>query len=563
MKKSVFNLVFFLVSVMLFSCSKEDSETNQINENGGQISRYQVVTVDVGSIALTDNYYAGTFVGNPIQLVKTTEHELAFYVPETTPLGAAELVITSLNNAKVKYEVTDVVLTQSVEQTLAPLETNFVTYGNQLTTSPEDIPFVQNHNSMLTYYNGLSDSEKAEVAKFYKANKSIIDAVYNTDYSNIQGRSAQNDIDAPENRALVRRFKASLLVGILGATVAVAGPSNIIQPIAIGVAIAGVSSALDYHFQLIDRNLNIIQIKVNAILGINDRSANTQLTLTDNVTSTLPFAVNARPIQEVDSGSQQEYMKLYFTTRNRLNNLITDANDAILWVNENIPLVSFNTIPLAVSSSSATPASAQVDSQIMQNFNFSLSHPNLSLETASLQSDGQLNLKIKFIGNPTTTPISSTLDYSYSDDFSIFSGSFPIVVNGEADIEKVEFQFDNTAYNANLNTKSNIMCNGSGNDFYRFRNSGNQWHLTFYLPHFHTNPIGATFLLNDGTDYCSNGYGRIFFRTWDENDVETNWWPQNVSLTKTGANSFSFTGTLILYGGTEVKPISGTGIIKP
>jgi hypothetical protein len=46
-----------------------------------------------------------------------------------------------------------------------------------------------------------------------------------------------------------------------------------------------------------------------------------------------------------------------------------------------------------------------------------------------LQSDGQLNLKVKFVGNPTATTINSTLNYTYNDDFSSFSGSFPIEVN--------------------------------------------------------------------------------------------------------------------------------------
>lgn len=287
---------------------------------------------------------------------------MVFYVPETTPIGATELHINSLNNAKINYEVKDVILTQSVDETLAPLETNFENYGNQLSTASQDIPFVQNHSTMMSYYNGLSIEEKSEVAKFYKVNKTIIDAVYNTDYSTIQGRN----IDMQENRALVLRFKAALAVGMIGSAVAIAEPSNIIRPIAIGVAIAGISAAVDYHFELIDRNINIIEMKINALTGTNNRNTNSQLSLTENVATTLPFNVNVRPIQETDSNSQQEYMKLYFATKNRLNELISNINTAILWVNNAIPFVSFDTLPLAQVSSSANPVTADVDSQIMQ-----------------------------------------------------------------------------------------------------------------------------------------------------------------------------------------------------
>lgn len=424
MKKLLLSITIIIFSTFLFSCSKDDTASDSIDENGGQIYRYQVVTIDVGSTSLTNNVYLGTLAGTTVELTKVADHELVFYVPETTPIGATELHINSLNNAKINYEVKDVILTQSVDETLAPLETNFENYGNQLSTASQDIPFVQNHSTMMSYYNGLSIEEKSEVAKFYKVNKTIIDAVYNTDYSTIQGRN----IDMQENRALVLRFKAALAVGMIGSAVAIAEPSNIIRPIAIGVAIAGISAAVDYHFELIDRNINIIEMKINALTGTNNRNTNSQLSLTENVATTLPFNVNVRPIQETDSNSQQEYMKLYFATKNRLNELISNINEAILWVNNAIPFVSFDTLPLAQVSSSANPVTADVTSQIMQKINFSISHPNLYLETATLQSNGQLNLKVKFVGNPTTN-ISSTLNYTYSDDFSRFSGSFPIVVN--------------------------------------------------------------------------------------------------------------------------------------
>lgn len=428
MKKLLLSITIIIFSTFLFSCSKDDTATDSIDENGGQIYRYQVVTINVGSTSLTNNVYLGTLAGTTVELTKVADHELVFYVPETTPIGATELHINSLNNAKINYEVKDVILTQSVDETLAPLETNFENYGNQLSTASQDIPFVQNHSTMMSYYNGLSIEEKSEVAKFYKVNKTIIDAVYNTDYSTIQGRN----IDMQENRALVLRFKAALAVGMIGSAVAVAEPSNIIRPIAIGVAIAGISAAVDYHFELIDRNINIIEMKINALTGTNNRNTNSQLSLTENVATTLPFNVNVRPIQETDSNSQQEYMKLYFATKNRLNELISNINEAILWVNNAIPFVSFDTLPLAQVSSSANPVTADVDSQIMQKINFNISHPNLSLETATLQSNGQLNLKVKFVGNPTATSISSTLNYTYNDDFSSFSGSFPIEVSEEA-----------------------------------------------------------------------------------------------------------------------------------
>jgi len=135
---------------------------------------------------------------------------------------------------------------------------------------------------------------------------------------------------------------------------------------------------------------------------------------------------------------------------------------SILWVNNAIPFVSFDTLPLAQVSSSANPVTADVTSQIMQKINFNISHSNLSLETATLQNNGQLNLKVKFVGNPTATSISSTLNYTYNDDFSSFSGSFPIEVN----IDTSTFLVGNwnlIEYNGIVPNQNNIIYNSLQN----------------------------------------------------------------------------------------------------
>jgi hypothetical protein len=58
-----------------------------------------------------------------------------------------------------------------------------------------------------------------------------------------------------------------------------------------------------------------------------------------------------------------------------------------------------------------------------------------------LQSDGQLNLNIKITGAPVSLPVESFLNYSYSDDFSTFSGKLPIKVT--KDFVLAGMSFDN------------------------------------------------------------------------------------------------------------------------
>ena len=58
MKTIKFLLV--LAGMTFISCSKEDSET-LTGENGGQISRFQLVTVDFGSNTIPNDTYTRTY----------------------------------------------------------------------------------------------------------------------------------------------------------------------------------------------------------------------------------------------------------------------------------------------------------------------------------------------------------------------------------------------------------------------------------------------------------------------------------------------------------------------
>ena len=430
--------ILLLIAGMIFiSCSKEDSET-LTGENGGQISRFQLVTVDFGSNTVPNDTYEGTFNNEPITLSKIEDNKLLFYVKETTPLGQTQLSIPSLNNTKIIYEVVEATLTQSPEATLQPLMDYQAQYGTTLTNTPEDAPFLQNHNSFSQYFANLSGEDHIKAAKFYKTNKTIFDAVFNTNYDAIQGRAAnqtQADFDFQLYRSLILRHKIAVLVTVGAGTFAATPPYDPIETsLASLVALAGIKKSSDFHKQIIDDVFRVVQVKLNNELGLNNRMANAPiaaLTLTDNQATTLPFAVNAKNFSNTDSNVQKEFVQTYFTAKNKLNGFINQLNTAINWINNNVPLLTLSTITTVEVPATAPLNSFDTNAQVMQRFTFSLNHPNLSLVNATLQSDGQLNLKVKFVGNPTATSISSTLNYTYNDDFSSFSGSFPIEVSEE------------------------------------------------------------------------------------------------------------------------------------
>jgi hypothetical protein len=439
MKKIFLTFAFLFLGILLITCSKEDSEQPLTGENGGQISRFQLVTIDFGSNTVPNDTYEGTFNNEPITLSKIEDNKLLFYVNESTPLGQTQLLIPALNNTKITYEVVEATLTQSPEATLQPLMDYQAQHGATLTNAPEDAPFLQNHNAFTQYFADLSDDDRIKAAKFYNTNKVIFDAVYTTNFDAIQGRMAnqtQADFDFQLYRSLILRHKLAVAVTVIAGTLAATPPYEAIETgTCIAVALVGIYKARSFHGQIIDDVFRVVQVKLNNELGLNNRMANAPnaaLTLTDNQATTLPFAVNAKNFSNTDSNVQKEIVQTYFTAKNKLNGFINNLNTAISWVNNNVPLLSLNTISTVEVPATAATNSFETNAQVMQGFTFSVNHPNLSLVNATLQSDGQLNLKVKFVGNPTATTINSTLNYTYNDDFSSFSGSFPIEVNKES-----------------------------------------------------------------------------------------------------------------------------------
>jgi hypothetical protein len=113
------NLIFVLSCLLLFTCSKDDnpSESNENNTfEGGTIYTSQIVEVEIDN-ASQENYIG--FLGETqIELRRTTENSIAFFVEPDFQLGNTTLSVESLNNLKVNYSIEETTLTQTVEATI-------------------------------------------------------------------------------------------------------------------------------------------------------------------------------------------------------------------------------------------------------------------------------------------------------------------------------------------------------------------------------------------------------------------------------------------------------------
>jgi len=98
--KYIYKKLTFLFAIgllLIVSCSKEDVPEDVINQNRGEISRYQIVTVNVPDMMLSENEYQGTLGGIPVTLIKSEDNKLLFFLPSTTTIGTLDLVIPDID----------------------------------------------------------------------------------------------------------------------------------------------------------------------------------------------------------------------------------------------------------------------------------------------------------------------------------------------------------------------------------------------------------------------------------------------------------------------------------
>ncbi len=408
-------LLFTVALVIVVSCSKDDTQNEPINQDGGEIFRSQVVTIVLPGVTLTDTEYPATIDGIAIRLSKAANDKLTFMVPYSAALGLKDLVIPTLNNAIIRYNIKETILTQTVTETLSPFFANLVTFSQNSDGSPEAIEAQATLDSFNNFYANATDSEKTEIAIIYKANKSLFDSIILDTYA------GRNIADANAD---------CLAIAVLGMGASVAlmiSPTGVGQILGVGLFAVSLVKAKKCGKPLYDEYVMANNIQANDILGVNNRNAANSIQLQNDVSSTITLNVLKRKLIASDANKTQTVWVSFFSSFNLMNLNTTLANSVIAVVN-NLPFV--NIAPLSRVQLPSTSANIDVvaNATAFSGMQFSVNHPHLQLVSTTLLSNGQMSLKVKFVGTPTTLPVDSFLNYSYTDEYNSFSGKLPIQV---------------------------------------------------------------------------------------------------------------------------------------
>lgn len=409
-----FALLFAGAFVLIVSCSKDETNATPIDQIGGEIYQSQVVTINLPGSAITNQSYDGTIDGVAIQLSKAANDKLTFLVPASISLGLKDLVIPELNNAVIHYDIKATVLTLSVTETLTPLFDNMVAFTQNSDGSPEALEAEATLNSFTTYFAQATEAEKIELAVIYKANKFLVDSILLGTYA---GRMADPNADC-------------LAIAVLGMGASVAlliSPTGVGQLLGVGLFAVSLKQAKKCGKPLYNEYVMADNIKANDIIGVNNRLASVSIQLQNDVTSTVTLNVLKRKLIASDANKTQTIWVTFFSNFN-LMNLNTSLANSVIAVLNNLPFV--NIAPLTRVQLPVTSPSLDIlaNATAFSGMQFTVNHPNLQLVSATLQSNGQMNLKVKFVGTPAQLPVDSFLNYSYSDDYNAFSGKLPLQV---------------------------------------------------------------------------------------------------------------------------------------
>ena len=256
--------LFLLISTVLYSgCLKTDeSKVNSTVAEKTDVKTFEIINlISTQSLALK---YTAKFGTIPVELLKTSDSTLTFFVPET-PDGTYTL---DFELAKIDFNVTQSPQALDPEQFIQDFAEMFDTRIGEI--SPANNEEIAEIDSMKAYkdevinlFNSLSAEDKRLTTVFYQANKAVFQTFATnvpqrlnasttfrsqsdcpkTDFKTFYGCTAENlGQSAVELKNSSKKFLE--MMGMAGAMALTAAGTSVLGPVAWGITAVGMSLPL-------------------------------------------------------------------------------------------------------------------------------------------------------------------------------------------------------------------------------------------------------------------------------------------------------------------------------
>lgn len=405
--------IFVLLSIviLIISCTKDDSPTEQVSIDGGEVFRYQAVEISINNVALDEVEYQGLLGEQMVLLRKTGKNTLAFVVPSDITLGKSDLVIGSLGNLKIHYNLLDTKLTGGYNSVLIDFFENMNTYSQVLTDSPEDAAIKQSFSDFNAIYQNAAEEDKIKMASNYKANKQLFDSAF------LNSATPNGKFMSSSDNDLIGLFaNLSNKVGILQILLDKVKLENLIgvQPF-----LAAEKNLKANFLKLKTIGLIKTNIEIEGVEAVSSGASKT-IDFKSKSVKTVSMYLVGRTLIDSDGASAKGSVGTIF-------NSVNSYNSNIQWVNEKIdlfnklPLVNIDLISIINFGENYTYTYDAVNQEIFDHIVLSVKDQDLSLVKKVFSEDGKVEIQIDII-NPSIDVklLPNGLYFNYFDEINDF-----------------------------------------------------------------------------------------------------------------------------------------------
>jgi hypothetical protein len=431
-------VICIITALFTVCCSKEDSPKDPASAEAEEIYRFQVVTLNMGDTVLSQDEYQGTLAGQQISLRRSSARTLVFSVSPSAVLGRTELVINSLKGYKVPYDIKETVLTENAEKTLSPFLNNLSAYSTQggFSDIEESKTSMNAAAAFTSFYKEADQEQKEALAKLYHANKASFDFIL------MSGLTVKTNKFTPTDYALTAAdvFGAAVTGVVIGigilqiADYVVSKPPLFAVVKFTGAVLGTVALVTAAHnlLKFVGAKCKAVWLYVSNMRGVtNKNDAEPSLSFKNDSGFTTSVSTYRRTVDMTDSNSSNEILSKFFKAYGSYESAIGLINAAVDFVNNYNPVYKIPLLSVRKIQENAQPQQEAMTQEIFSALTFSITDSKLVLEAAGLDNDGKLTIKVKSRSASAVFPIESFLNYTYSDEFSSFTGRLPITVRND------------------------------------------------------------------------------------------------------------------------------------
>jgi len=427
-----------ILTLLIYSCSKDDEQPNNNSDNVNtplkiEANQSEIIKISYSGELNKEQYDA--FIGDSSYTVyKENDSTLVLSTPNILE-GNYEFSVPDLNY-KNEIKIIETILSETPEILLTNIESAIADFNSDIENEDSEKEIVNSVNSTFSeIIKTASDEEKKQLALFYEANKLIFDDLLYNDFKNSNSQlkvsskllSGKCLFCTSDNF----KFKISVLTIGGGALLAKYGGTPLEKAFGVAALTVGFVKAKKFGLKVTNKRLKLINSIINSVPLIGGKVLSAKqsiLSFSNKQSKKLTLSTENRFLNNTDRNSINEGFVTFFSSYDKLNDIVETINSIITFVNDKIPFSTIKSLSSFNLPTSTSSESFEVESSFYDNFNFNIANDKVSIST-DLVKTGEIEITLTADESvDLSQPIETQLIINYKDDFNDLTKEFDIVL---------------------------------------------------------------------------------------------------------------------------------------